>query len=47
MNMEDGQELLGLYLLGAVALFFTGAGKFAVSSSNSWIKYSFRILNAL
>lgn len=29
-------ELLGLYLLGAVALFFTGAGKFAVSSSNSW-----------
>jgi hypothetical protein len=36
-------ELLGLYLLGAVA-FFTGAGKFAVSSSNFGIKYSFRNL---
>ena len=29
-------ELLGLYLFGAVALFFTGGGKYAVSSSNSW-----------
>jgi len=29
-------ELLGLYLLGAVTLFFTGAGKIAVSSSNNW-----------
>ena len=29
-------ELHGLYLFGAVALFFTGGGKYAVSSSNSW-----------
>lgn len=29
-------ELLGLYLFGAVALFFTGAGKIAVSSQNKW-----------
>ncbi len=29
-------ELLGLYLFGAVAIFFTGAGKFAVSKSNKW-----------
>jgi putative oxidoreductase len=29
-------ELLGLYFLGALTLFFTGAGKFAVSSSNNW-----------
>ncbi|MBE8724329.1 DoxX family protein [Flavobacterium hungaricum] len=29
-------ELLMLYLLGAVALVFTGAGKYAVSSSNKW-----------
>ncbi len=29
-------ELLGLYLFGAVALFFTGAGKYAISSSNNW-----------
>lgn len=29
-------ELLGLYLFGAVALFFTGAGKYAVSSNNKW-----------
>ena len=29
-------ELLGLYLFGAVALFFTGAGKYAISSTNRW-----------
>lgn len=29
-------ELIGLYLLGSVALFFTGGGKFGVSSSNIW-----------
>ncbi|MCG8328431.1 MAG: DoxX family protein [Chitinophagales bacterium] len=31
-----GIELLGLYLFGAVALFFTGGGKIAVSTSNKW-----------
>ncbi|MCT4648033.1 MAG: DoxX family protein [Carboxylicivirga sp.] len=31
-----GIELLGLYLFGAIALFFTGAGKHAVSSANIW-----------
>ncbi|MCP4552192.1 MAG: DoxX family protein [Bacteroidetes bacterium] len=31
-----GIELLGLYLLGAIALFFTGSGKIASSSSNKW-----------
>lgn len=29
-------ELQGLYFLGALALFFTGAGKLAISSSNNW-----------
>ncbi|KAF2507405.1 DoxX family protein [Flavobacterium foetidum] len=29
-------ELLMLYLLGALALFFTGAGKYAVSANNKW-----------
>lgn len=29
-------ELLMLYLLGAVALFFTGAGKYALSKNNKW-----------
>lgn len=29
-------ELLGLYISGALALFFTGGGKIAVSSSNQW-----------
>ncbi|MFB9080779.1 DoxX family protein [Flavobacterium procerum] len=29
-------ELLMLYLLGAAALFFTGAGKYAVSKNNKW-----------
>ncbi len=29
-------ELLGLYLFGAIALFFTGGGKYALSSKNKW-----------
>lgn len=29
-------ELLMLYLFGALALFFTGAGKLALSSTNNW-----------
>lgn len=29
-------ELIGLYIFGAIALFFTGAGKYALSSSNKW-----------
>lgn len=29
-------ELLMLYLLGAVALFFMGGGKYAVSNKNEW-----------
>ncbi|MCB0502929.1 MAG: DoxX family protein [Bacteroidetes bacterium] len=29
-------ELLGLYFFGAIALFFTGGGKLAFSSSNKW-----------
>lgn len=29
-------ELQGLYFFGAVALFFTGGGKFAVSSTSKW-----------
>ena len=29
-------ELLGLYLFGSIALFFTGAGLFSVSSTNNW-----------
>ncbi len=29
-------ELIGLYLFGAITLFFTGAGKYAVSVSNKW-----------
>ncbi|RKD88445.1 DoxX family protein [Mangrovibacterium diazotrophicum] len=29
-------ELIGLYFLGAIALFFTGAGKYAASSTNTW-----------
>ncbi|MCW3789135.1 DoxX family protein [Plebeiibacterium sediminum] len=31
-----GVELLGLYLLGAVALVFTGAGKYALSQKSKW-----------
>jgi len=33
---EWGVELIGLYLFGAMSIFFLGAGKFAVSSSNRW-----------
>jgi putative oxidoreductase len=29
-------ELLGLYLLGSTALFFTGAGRYSLSSTNNW-----------
>lgn len=29
-------ELLGLYLFGAIALFFTGGGKYAISSISNW-----------
>lgn len=29
-------ELLSLYLFGTLTLFFTGGGKMAVSSSNTW-----------
>jgi len=29
-------ELIALFLFGAVALFFTGAGKYALSTSNKW-----------
>ncbi|WP_417939507.1 DoxX family protein [Flavobacterium sp. RS13.1] len=29
-------ELLGLYLFGALTLFFTGAGNIAVSKSSQW-----------
>lgn len=29
-------ELLGLYFFGALALFFTGAGKYAASKSSQW-----------
>ncbi|MFO7933423.1 MAG: DoxX family protein [Bacteroidales bacterium] len=29
-------ELQGLYLLGSLALFFTGGGKYALSSGNRW-----------
>jgi putative oxidoreductase len=29
-------ELIALYLFGALALFFTGAGKYAYSKSNNW-----------
>lgn len=31
-----GVELLGLYLFGAVALFFTGGGKYAASTTHHW-----------
>lgn len=31
-----GIELLGLYLFGAVTLFFTGGGEIALSISNKW-----------
>ena len=31
-----GVELLGLYLFGAIALFFTGGGKHSLSASHKW-----------
>lgn len=31
-----GIELLGLYLFGALALFFSGGGKYAISTNNKW-----------
>lgn len=31
-----GIELLGLYLFGAVSLFFTGGGQYAVSTQSDW-----------
>ncbi|PCE66021.1 DoxX family protein [Sediminicola luteus] len=31
-----GVELLGLFLLGALALFFTGGGKLALSTGHRW-----------
>jgi len=31
-----GLELQGLYLFGAIALFFLGAGKYAVSKTSKW-----------
>lgn len=31
-----GLELLGLYFFGALALVFTGSGKYAVSSKHLW-----------
>ena len=38
LNQHGGWaiELLGLFLLGGVALFFTGAGKYALSSKSAW-----------
>jgi len=29
-------ELIAIYLLGALTLFFTGAGKYAISTSSKW-----------
>jgi putative oxidoreductase len=31
-----GIELLGLYLFGAVTLFFTGGGKYSISRKSDW-----------
>ncbi|MEM9867160.1 MAG: DoxX family protein [Bacteroidota bacterium] len=31
-----GVELLGLYLFGALALVFTGGGKYALSTKDNW-----------
>ena len=33
---EWAVELLGLYFFGAIALIFSGAGKYALSSSKAW-----------
>ncbi len=29
-------ELIGLYIFGGLGLYFTGAGKYAVSTANKW-----------
>jgi putative oxidoreductase len=31
-----GIELLGLYLFGGIALYFTGGGKYAISQKSRW-----------
>jgi putative oxidoreductase len=38
LNQNGGWqlELIGLYLLGALSLYFLGGGKFAVSTTNKW-----------
>lgn len=38
LNQNGGWELelLGLYIAGGLCLFFTGGGKYAVSSLNKW-----------
>jgi putative oxidoreductase len=38
LNQNGGWELelIGLFLLGALCLFFTGSGKYAVSTTNNW-----------
>ncbi|MDO5979173.1 DoxX family protein [Flavivirga spongiicola] len=38
LNQHGGWsvELLGLYLFGAISLFYTGAGKYALSVNNKW-----------
>jgi len=33
---EWALELIGLYFFGSLSIFFLGAGKFALSSSNKW-----------
>jgi len=35
-NGAWGIELIGLYLFGSIALFFTGGGKYGLSSKNKW-----------
>lgn len=38
LNQNGGWELelIGLFLLGALCLFFTGSGKYAASTTNNW-----------
>jgi putative oxidoreductase len=38
LNQNGGWELelIGLFLLGALSLFFTGSGKYAASTTNNW-----------
>jgi len=35
-NGAWGIELIGLYIFGSIALFFTGGGKYSVTSMNKW-----------